>query len=234
MTRTANFTSSSIWKLTTRGRDKKSFGAPAITYIKEKQMELRLGRQLNAEASARPTSWGNLCEDRAFSLIPQLDYKLVNKERLSHPDITNWTGAPDLLTPTIVGDLKCPFTLKSFCQMADCFGDVEALKELVPEYFWQLVSNGILANKSHAELILYVPYKNELKLIKSSVDDYEGNADEVNWVKYANGEQLPYLLEGGHYKNIERFVFEIPKEDKQFLTESVAKAVRVLHGLEII
>ena len=40
----------------------------------------------------------------------------------------------------------------------------ELLKENHPEYFWQLVSNAILMNVSFAELIVYMPYKDELEL----------------------------------------------------------------------
>lgn len=35
--RIGRFTSSQIWKLTTKDRTGKSFGAPALTYIEEKE-----------------------------------------------------------------------------------------------------------------------------------------------------------------------------------------------------
>jgi len=56
----------------------------------------------------------------------------------------------------------------------------EKLKEECPDIFWQLVSNAILCDKKKAELMLYVPYKDELKLIR----------DENEWSKFLAPEQF--------------------------------------------
>ncbi len=226
--RNGNFSSSSIWKLTRRATNKKDFGLPALTYIAEKKMEIRLGRQLNSEVHSHPTSWGNLVEPRPFGMLGT-EYQLVSKDRLAHPYISNWTGAPDLIAPTKVSDIKCCFTLKAFCEMVDAFGNIEALKKAAEEYYWQLVSNSILTQKKNAELIVYVPYKKELQAIRNSIDDIEGDTSEFNWIKYTNDNQLPFLLEGGHYKNLNSFEFEVPEIDKEFLTESVQMAILKLH-----
>jgi len=51
--RVGNFTSSSIWMLMTNGRVKGEIGKPAQTYIKHKNRELLLGRNLQKERSSR-------------------------------------------------------------------------------------------------------------------------------------------------------------------------------------
>lgn len=227
MSRIGNFTSSNIWKLMTTDRSGKGFGKPALTYIEEKKMEIRLGRQLQNEVSSHETSWGNLVEQRAFDLIP-LGYRLESKVRLIHPTIERWTGAPDLANEDTTGDVKCPFTLKSFCTMIDLFNDLERFKEEKPEYYWQLVSNSILANKEYAELIVYVPYKNELAEIREMANNFDGDQNKIAWVNWAQDDDLPYLIEGNYYKNINVLRFKVSETDKAELTSVVKKALELL------
>ncbi len=39
---------------------------------------------------------------------------------------------------------------------------------------------------------------------------------------------MPYLIEGGHYKNLNIIRFEVSEEDKKALTERVIKAGKML------
>lgn len=232
--RAANFSSSSIYKLMTNGRQEHGFGAPAIDYIKEKRMESRLGRSLSYDINAKPINWGNLCEMIVFDLLGTEYEYLDNKGRLMHPDVPHWSGIPDAVAhrdPKTVGDIKCPFTMKSFCQIVDTFntkGDHEPLKAERPEYYWQLVSNAILTGCTHAELIVYVPYLEELPLIRELADQYTGDQNKVAFVNWATDRELPYLIKGKHYKNLNRFVFEVPHDDIEALTERVRLAGTML------
>ena len=117
--RFGNYTSSSISALMTVSKDKKEFGKPAITYIKEKLMERKLKRVLNTEMSARPTLWGKVVEQRAFDVLG-MEYKLTSKVSYVHPEFDFWVGTPDGLKENTVYDIKCPYTLKSFCEFAEC------------------------------------------------------------------------------------------------------------------
>ena len=227
LNRNGNFSSSNNWKLTTRGKDGKSFGKPALTYIQEKNLERKLGRPLQKEVSAKETSWGNLVEKRAFDLLP-LDYKLESKTRYSHPIIPNWTGAPDNTGEIFVGDIKCPFTLKSFCLAVDTFGDIEKFKDEKPENYWQLISNAILTGKEYVEIVYYVPYLSELSIIREMAENFDGDQNKISWINWAQDDDLPYLIEGGHYKNLNIFRFKAPQEDIEFLTESVIAANKLL------
>jgi hypothetical protein len=221
MHRFGNFSSSSIHKLC---EGEKGFIKSGLTYIREVYYEKELGRQLGNEANSKETNWGNLCEPIAFDLLG-LEYKLVSKDRLSHSTIDNWNGMPDNTriegSKKIVGDTKCPFTLKSFISQIKAHEKgVKAYKEEFPEYYWQLVSNAILTNSTHIEAIIYVPYKSEIEKIRqiaSSNSDYR-------FIEYMYDNQLPYLLDGGKYKNINTFVYELPIEDISFLEKRVKMA----------
>ena len=224
--RVGKFTSSSIYLLMKKGRGGLQSAATA-SYLEEKAMERRLGRQLDSDCSSRPTIWGTLLEKRLNTLLDAFEYSYCSSETILHPTIDCWVGTPDFLTLDRVCDGKCPFTLKSFCQMADIAisGDLEKFKELKPEYYWQLVSNAILTGRKKAELIIYCPYQSELQSIREMVADIEeGDQNKLAWIYFSEDNDLPYLIDGGYYKNIYKFVFDIPEEDINALTEAVLLA----------
>lgn len=226
--RYGNFSSSEIHKLIKSGRGKNDvFSAAGLNYIQEKRFEKKLGRSLTSDQNSKPTSWGTFVESRVFNLL-DMSYQLESTTRLKHPTIEGWTGAPDTIRPNIVGDIKCPWTLKGFCELVDSFEvGAEAFKLAKPEYYWQLVSNSILTDSNKAEIIAYVPYKSELEAIREEADNYDGDQNKIAFINWAGDEELPYLIEGNHYKNLNIFEFEIPAEDKEFLTERVKLAIEL-------
>lgn len=229
LTRVGNFSSSEIWKLTTSDRKGTGFGAPALTYIQEKIYERRIGRGLYQDHNAKPTNWGILVEGVCFEKMG-FDVKLVSKERYVHPEISQWVGMPDVVSETIVGDIKSPYTLKSFCGLVDALSDIEAFKEYSPEYYFQLVSNAILTGKNKAAIFVYCPYKSELAEIKEASEMFDGDQNKVAFIGFASDNELPYINEGGYYKNLNSLEFEVPQADKDFLTERVKLAVEILNN----
>lgn len=235
--RVGNFSSSEIHKLMSKGRGNWSLenvGAPFKTYIRDKVWESRLGRSLHQRQNSRITTWGLFVEKLVFDKLG-LDYKLESKTQYTHPEINRWTGMPDLITRDgqIAGDIKCPWTLTSFCEMADAMAEGwEALKDTKPDYYWQLVSSVILTGAKYAELIVYVPYKDELEGIKEAADNHswDGTLDEnaVQFINYATDEELPYLNRKGAYPNLISLKFEVCQEDKDLLTSRVKMAVEEL------
>lgn len=226
--RTANFTSSAIHHLVKPGMKGETFSKPGMTYIKHKIWETKLGRSLDTSSGGRETSWGNLVELRVFDLLP-LDYIHQSDVRYQHEELP-WSGAPDMIKGNVVCDIKCPFTLKSFCEQMEYFGDLEKFKNEKPEYYWQLVSNGILTGLDIAEIILYVPYREELQGIREMTEDYLGDQNKVAWLNWASDGELPYLLREMEYKNLNVFQFEILARDKEYLTERVKLASEFLNG----
>ncbi len=244
--RNGNFTSSGIVALTTEGTKKGTFGKPAYTYIEKKNKERRLGRSITSDFDAKPTSWGNLIEQRAFDLLP-MDYVMCSKVTLTHPDIPYWKGTPDAYKSieevVTITDEKCPYTLDSFCDLVDPYvkDGVVIHKALTIEavranhkdgekYYWQIISNACLIEANtglkvtRGELIVYVPYKSELEAIRDLASSAGEGGEYTKWVNFASDEALPYLIDGGHYKNINVIGFDIPNFDKQFITSRVLEA----------
>lgn len=231
MSRVGNFTSSKIGALMSTGKQEHGFGVPAITYIKERNFERKLGRAISAESNARPLSWGKLLEKRVFDLLG-LEYILCSHETIMHPIISFWSGSPDARKEKgTVCDVKCPVTLKSFCILSDCL-TIEDLRKNHPdgeEYYWQLVSNAVLTNSDKAELIVYMPYKKELQEVRElcySVPQDE--AYKYYWIANSNDEELPYLPDECYYKNMHVIHFDVPQADKDLLEERVLIAGQLL------
>jgi len=223
--RVGNFTSSEIYKLLTKDRSGKGFGKPALDYIEERNMMRRLCRSLTNETNARPTTWGKCLESFAFQKLG-FDYELVSDVTITHPTIPYWCGSPDLIGENLVGDIKCPMTLKSFCQFVDA-GSIEAIRAEHTDgekYYQQLVSNAILTNADFAELIIYVPYLDDLTEIRLTADDNK----QFTWIAYAQDYELPWLKEGGYYQDVNIIHFAVPESDKELLTNAVLEAGKLL------
>lgn len=244
--RVGNFTSSKNVALMSMDRSGKRPGKPFHTYIQEKNMERRLGRVLSTEIDQFSTSWGKLVESRVFDLLGT-DYRLCSQETLVHQEINCWSGSPDVehffeeSHLDSVADIKCPSTLKSFCQLVDPIYDgltginyFNAIRNGYVDndghehdehkdgekFYWQLVSNACITGHKYAELIVYCPYLDELSEIKKIC---EGKQEFYN-IFYKADQALPYLLEGGHYKNLNIVRFEVPEADKDALKERILLA----------
>lgn len=230
--RIGNFTSSNIWKLTTTARDKKNFGAKALEYIREVNFERKIQRSLSTEIDAKPLQWGKCLEKVAFDTLG-IEYKLCSNDTIEHPEHKFWMGTPDATKPKTVADLKCPYTLKSYCAAMvsnnpDVFREEHNDGE---KYYWQIVSNAILTKSKFGEIIFYMPYYRELEKIKQRSVDIEFNKmkNEFAWIFHAPEEELPFLPDGCGIKNIHKIEFEVPKADIEFLTERVVRAGGLLH-----
>lgn len=221
--RNGNFTSSEIYRLMKKGT--------VQTYIDECNRERRLGRSISIESDARPLTWGKCTEMRAFRSIG-LEYTFHANTSIVHPDYNFWVGTPDATTSDKLAEIKCPITLTSFCNLVDpvieighgepiiVMEGIEAVRKNHKDgdkYYWQCVSNAILTKKEKAQLIVYVPYLDELDEIKTLAD----GDPRFYWIWASENEKLPYLLRGGHYKNVNVIEFDIPKSDVDALTERV-------------
>lgn len=235
--RCGNFTSSEIVALTKKAKNQKDFGAPALTYIEETNFERKLGRSIDDEKTAKPLTWGKLVEGRVFNLLG-LEYTLSSTETDVHPSIPFWSGSKDgqkFDEGGTVIDIKSPITLKSFCQLVDPLYQGLAGTDVInairdnhkdgDKYYWQLVSNAIINGCRYAELIVYMPYKSELEDIKLMAQRVDGaEASKHYWIAMAGEDELPFLLDGGYYKNLNIIRFEVPAADKELLTECVLRA----------
>lgn len=225
--RWGNFTSSEIWKLCTYDRNGVDFGLPAKTYIREKNWERILGRPINVQKDSQSTLWGTLVEGLVFDLLP-MSYQLVSKKRFIHPTIERWSGMPDIITTDVVADIKSPEP-KNFMWLRDVMlskDPREALKKDFPEYFWQLVSNGILTNRTKAELVFFMPKESRLMEIRKLAEDADDN-ERFKRLYYAAPETLPLMPEDCDIDEINTIRFDILQSDIDELTQQVLKAVQL-------
>lgn len=230
MERTGNFSSSKVADLMSKGRGNwshKNVGAPFNTYVQHKVWENKLKQPLEKEHNALPTMWGKLVEVLAFKEMNDLSVSLTSKTRYGHPTIEHWNGMPDYVSERTktVGDVKSPWTLNAFCGLVDaCEEGLEAFKEYSSTYYWQLISNAILTESKYMELVVFMPYEDQIEEIR---DMMEGDPDYYGmWNKPPS--HLPSLKREGLYKNLNRFTWEVPEEDKELLTERVKLAVEEL------
>jgi len=231
--RHGNFTSSNIYKLLLKDRSGKGFGAPALGYIEEKNIERRLGRSIATDSYSRDMAWGLFLEERVFDLLP-FGYSLESQTTDMHPTIDCWAGSKDLIVEGVkVSDIKC-YQPKNFAQYSDAIneGDLDKFKENFPKEYWQLVSNAIINEVPKAEAICYMPYKSEILVLQEMASNYEDPYMQHKY-KFIFDSIDPYpdlahLPDGGYYKNLNIFEFTVPQDDIDLLTEKVLLARELL------
>jgi len=237
--RNATFSSSSAWKLFATGRGGSWPSKTTLTYIRQVSHEIKLGRSIKNQAEAKQTSWGTFLERRVFKLLDS-SYKNVSGDgRLTHPDNKHWTGVPDFLRAfdaplfNTVADCKCPFSPEKFCDKMEALQDYGTFKKEFPADFWQLVSNLVLLRENgldidYIEAVNYMPYRSELDEIRMSA---EGDRT-MRWLEYTTDEGLPWMPNGGHYKNLNVHRFRVMERDVEFCKEVMKKCTDMLLGIE--
>jgi hypothetical protein len=228
-----DFTSSGIGVLTKKAANKKDFGKLALTYIQEKKYEKKLGRRLDKEHSARPTTWGNLCELYFFEKHLPITSEVLNETRFRHKTLP-WSGSPDSVSFNVIEDVKSPYSMKSFCEKSEITTG-EQLLDLEPNYYWQLVSNAILIEQvrgtkiDKARLYIFCPTEEELGEIQdlaARTDLIEAN--KLFWIANAPFDELPHITEKSQYKGVHTIEFDITDEMKAELTNCVTRASKLL------
>lgn len=217
--RAGNFTSSQAYRIV---------GTPAVrkTYIQEKAIERRLGTSLDADAYSKSMAWGTFMELVVFSHLG-LEYSIKSKQTKLHPDYPFWAGSPDLVVPEKkIAEIKC-YEKKKFCLYTDAIlkQNLDFLRENFKAEYWQIVSNCAIFGIKVGEAITFMPYESEMKEIRELAENYEG-ADQwkYRFIAEQSTENLPVLKDDGYYKNVNKFEFEIPQSDIDFLTEMMIKA----------
>ena len=234
--RNGRFTSSGVVALTkepteAKKRDGVIFGAPALTYIEEKQFERNLKRSLET-VTGRECWWGKVAELKAFRNL-DTSYSISSDITQVHPNYSEWCGTPDGFKhedELTVFDIKCPFTLKSFCTFAKC-KTIEEVRENHKDgekYYWQLVSNACIFGVDYAELIIYCPYKDELDEIREIASNYDGDLNKVAWINFSQDEDLPHLIREGNYLDMYKFAFKVPEVDKLYIESRIKEATKML------
>lgn len=233
------FSSSKIVALTKNGRSILGFGAPAMTYIEEKIFEEIIGQSLSESAYSRAIAWGNLMEQVCYDAL-ELKWEMVSNKHVAHSHHflkDYWIGACDIKCTDSIGEIKC-YGRKKAVAYALCLQEksIESLKANFDQEYWQMVSNAILNNVDYAEAISFLPDENDMERVRYLIEETDYLSDRLNdpnpW-KYRfineceNWELSTINSKRSQIKNITRFRFKVPKEDKEFLTNRVFDAVWV-------
>lgn len=228
--RIGNFTSSNIYKLMTNGKAKGTLSEKALTYISEKNIERKLNRSVENSGYSKDMAWGLFLEQRVHDLLG-MEYQLTSNQTDQHPDINFWVGSKDLSVRGLkIGDIKC-YQLLNFSYYTDCIlsGDLELFKKEFPKEYWQLVSNAVINKVPKAEAVTYCPYYSELDEIREMALDYNDfDAWKYRFIYESNPEDLANLPDNGHYKNLNRFEFDVPLDDIELLKTRIETAGKLL------
>lgn len=237
--RPGNVSSSNIHKLIKPGTGKNPFSTTGMTYLQELNIERKMGVSLKQEVYSRPMAWGHVMEAWIFQDDKYFDtsYESVGNITLNHPTIKHWVGSPDYksMAKSIVAECK-GYERKKFSLYADAIAtkDSEVLKNDCPDEYWQGVSNAIILGVKHFQPVLFMPYLTQLVALKDFVENFDtSDPFKYKWIAdiiYSeNYAQLPYLPDGGFYKNFNSCIIEIPQEDKDYLTSRVELAGTLLN-----
>lgn len=247
--RIGRFTSSNIWKLTTKDRTGKSFGAPALTYIEEKRAERSLGRSIDLGAVTNSLTWGKVMEYYCNKFHLDISYTLCSKQTLVHPKFKFWSGSPDFTKPKTTGDIKCNEPKRHYVltmnliKLKEGLISLDEFKKEEKEVYWQVVSNCILTNNPIGEIIAYTPTYDQLNEIREDweVDNFVSGLNKTlsehlevdfQYFHYLINKEfhnLPYIPKWSEFPNFTSTEFEVPTEDIIFLTKMVLEAESILN-----
>lgn len=243
--RVARLTSSKISVLTVEGRGVYNFGAGAITYIKKKLAELDLGRGLDLPLNKNEVYWGKCWEPYVNDNLVGLEYEMIVNKTTVHPDYEFWSGSEDFrlsIKDGGISELKC-YYLEKFHAYAKCIQkqDIELLKNNFKEEYWQIVSNSCIQKTKYGEAMAFMPTENQLLEMREllSETDYIVSKLEDDEYKYRFIHEkplydLPFIPNHSDFKGFNKFRFEVPQSDKDYLTERVEKAIEVINNPELL
>lgn len=233
------------------------FGVPFYSYLEECKAERFFKQTLENEKEVLAFAWGKLCELHVHNILPneyvmQSEETLQHKEIpewVGTPDGTKLSKS----TISTISETKCPLTKKSFYQLIKYLynddGFTVSKKEKIDgnkvinlirenhkdgeKWYWQIVSNACILKSIHglknikSELIVFLPYIDELEEIKSFNATLDEPYPQIQWAKEG---ELPFLYRETGIENLNIIPFEIPKKDEEFLTSRVKSFVELLNN----
>ena len=252
------FTSSMIYKLIPKGKRKMTseelilfkevnpksrvttiadgFSSLGLTYIQEKSIERKIGKSIDGNVYNQAAYWGLAMELILFNLLGY-KYSLSSQETSVHPEYKFWAGSCDALildresgSTEAVVEIKS-YGLKKFSLYSDCLlkKDVSLFREEFPSEYWQIVSNCIIHDADIGEAICFAPYDSQMDEIRGYITDMDGDSLwKYRFIVEKENYELSCIPDDGFYKSINKFLFLIPEEDKQFLTQRVLEANKLL------
>lgn len=225
--RNGRFTSSQAYRII-GGVNKPT--KPFYTYAEEVAMERVLDRPIAVKVDAKSMRWGSLMELVIFDCLPY-SYSMTHKNTVLHHKYGDiWAGTPDykVETENKTGEIKC-YYIKKWTQymLALQSKDIERVKKDFPDPYWQVVSNAILNKHTKAELLTFIPTKEQLQSIIVKIEEEDfltlNGLDPKDYYFYTreNIEHFSYLPNEWKGKNIVMFDFDIPQQDIDFFESRI-------------
>lgn len=166
-----------------------------ITYVKQKVAETLTGK-VKAQSYAFPLVYGKETEQEAveyFQKLTELECEVIG----FCPYTDHAGGSPDrdIVTEDAILEIKCPWQSENqidYLMLTDHYD----LKRMYPEYYWQVQSNMLFANRSKAYFATYDPrFKNDkLKMQMITVPAVPAEHDLIrNQIALAVKEKLSMI-----------------------------------------
>ena len=182
--RRGKITSSEIYKI----MSEKGLTETAKTYLLEKASEY-FGGEIES-VSTMPLDWGRELEPVAIRFYEDATKTQVVKASFMLAD-ENYGGSPDgLVLPKGIVEVKCPFKSANHFKHG-LINSPETFKKVVPNYYYQCISNMICAKAEWCDFISYDPRVNpdyQMFRYRLHLDQ-----DEVAFVKARVAEAVEYL-----------------------------------------
>lgn len=185
--RAGKFTGSEIWKLLTEPRSKAAreageWSETAMTYIKTKVAEELTG-QVHETGPAYPLVWGEEQEENAKAFYETMyGQKIKNAGFIAFTDHSGCT--PDGYVGESVVELKAPYNSTNHVEYLTWKSWLD-LKEVKPEYWYQMQTEMLFAKKQKGLFISYDPrmikdeYKMKVIEVFPVIDDQQLILDKI-------------------------------------------------------
>lgn len=180
--RCGKFTASEIWKLMGDPRSKAdkeagNWSDTALTYIHTKVAEDLTG-QMRQNSNAYPLVWGEEQEPLAKQVLE--NKKGLKVTKCSFIPFTDHSGgSPDgLIGENAILEIKCPYNSANQIEYL-LVKDVNDIKKVWPEYYWQCQMNMLFAKRTHCYFVTYDPrFTNEKHVLR--VIEFDANPEDQN------------------------------------------------------
>lgn len=203
------------------------------TYVEEVFSEHLLDADASVKVDVKAMRWGKLMEVVAVDLLfpDSFDIHYDSEEPIINKDNPFHAGTPDFINGDTVGEVKCYYN-KKFALLTHCINqkNVDLFRNKFPSEYYQIVSNSILTGCKYGMIVTFLPKDETLNRVMDWISDpkwLENKKLSPDYVfmtdDYDKG-HLPCLGENAKIDQLNTFKFEVPQEDKDFLTERVELA----------
>lgn len=184
--RRGKITSSEIYKIMSKGE----FSETAKSYLLEKVCEHFNG--YTEPATGQALDWGTELEPVAIQHYEEMTGVKVDKASFIPYD-EHYGGSPDgLILPEGIIEVKCPFKSANHFKHG-LINTPEKFKKVVPNYYYQCISNMICAGAKWCDFISFDPrVKEEYQMF---IFRLELNEEEATAVKEKIKMAVEYMLE---------------------------------------